>query len=223
YVDVQSSDGTVSTYTFNCQQYSVSATGYTSYSVWKMSSVVLPNGTQYGFNYDTGTSGNHFGSLTSVTLPTGGQETFTYSCTNNPVWPCDLASATFGGGTWNFSYVKGGANSYLMQYATAIGPTRYDSASQQNLNDKTVYTKASNPGQVSTIQYYSGSSTLLKTMSYTYKGPLTQIPDVITTTLNDTGQGSKVQYQYDANFYRDRPTQIQEWDYGSSAPTRTTK
>jgi len=111
-----------------------------------------------------------------------------------------------------------------MEQATVTGPPRYDSASQQYLNDNTVYTQAgNNPGQVSGIQYYRGSGTLIKTISYTYTGHLAQVPDVIATTLNDTGQSSKVQYQYDLNFYRDRPTQIQEWSYGSSAPTRTTK
>src|SRR5260370_23841119 len=108
---------------------------------------------------------------------------------------------------------------------TVIGPPRYDSASNQYLNDKTVYA-LTGPGsdKVQSIQYYSGPSTPLTAVSWTYKGPGTGNPliDTVTTTLNDTGQTSKIQYQYYSGF-RDRPSQIKEWGYSSSTPTRTTK
>jgi RHS repeat-associated protein len=221
--NVKASDGSTGTYTEYCQNYSVSEIGYSPQIRTLTSRIVLPDGTQYSFNYDTGTSGDHFGALTSVTLPTGGQETFTYSCYDYPTQYCDLTSATFESGTWNFSYVKG-LPVGTIDSATVTWPARYDSASQKYVTDTTVYTSqgSAGPGRVQSIQRYSGSSTLLKTVSWTYKPTLGSLVDVITTTLNDTGQSSKIQYQYFSNI-SSRPSQIQEWDFGSSTPTRTTK
>jgi YD repeat-containing protein len=44
----------------------------------------------------------------------------------------------------------------------------------------------------------------------------------VTTTLNDTGQSSKVAYSYGVGLVT-LPTEIQEWDYGAGTPTRTQK
>jgi hypothetical protein len=106
-------------------------------------------------------------------------------------------------------------------------PSRYDVGLQQYVNDKTVYNYTGLLGQpvIGSIQHYSGTNTLSETASWTYKtnlAPLYTFIDAVTTTLNDTGQSKKVQYQYLAAL-RDRPTQIQEWDWGASTPTRTTK
>ena len=226
-VNIVASDGSTHTWTAYCQTYSLSETGYPPTSITAMSKIVLPDGSTYLFNYDSGTSGNHYGALTSITLPSGGQETFTYSCTTflyGP--PCDLTSATFEGGTWKFSWVRN-SQGYYIGPTTVMSPPRYDVGLQQNISDKTVYTYTGIVGQpvISSVQSYSGASTLLKTVSWTYKtnlAPLYTFIDTITTTLNDTGQSKKLQFQYLAGL-RNRPTHIQEWDWGASTPTRTKK
>jgi RHS repeat-associated protein len=224
HIYVRASDGTTNTYTLNCQSYNISEIGYTTQSHLLPSSLALPDGTSYTFNYDTGTTGNHFGELVGVTLPSGGQETFGYSCTNTNSGfslPCDLNSFSVGGGTWNLSYTK--QQQGAITTATVTEPARYDSASHQYLNDQTKYNATTDlTGKVASIQYYSGSSTLLKTLSYAYNAITPTLIDSVTTTLNDTGQSSRIQYQYYDNF-RNRPSQIQEFDYGASTPTRTRK
>jgi RHS repeat-associated protein len=226
-VNIRASDGSTQIWTAYCQTYSLSENGYPPTSINAISKIVLPDGSTYLFNYDSGTSGNHYGGLTSVTLPSGGQETFTYSCTTflyGP--PCDLTSATFEGGTWNLSWARN-TQGYYVGPTTVIGPSRYDLAANQYENDKTVYRYAfpnsdlQSPA-IASIQSYRGSSTLVKTLSWTYKTAPSALVDTITTTLNDTAQSAKVQYQYLSGL-RNRPTQIQQWDWGSSTPTRTTK
>ena len=187
-----------------------------------MTSIGLPDGTQYSFTYDTGTSGNHLGTMTSVTLPTGGQLVFNHGYAG----PAYLASATFLGGTWQFSYSSDGSGNTLQQITTVTEPSRYDATLKSYVNDKTVYTSV--PGgttHIQTVQHYSGSSTPLKTLSYVYPLPYGYgCLSSFTTTLNDTGQSSKLQYQYlSTNLYCSLITQRQEYDFGASSPTRTTK
>jgi YD repeat-containing protein len=226
-IHVTRSDGSVDTYTTYCQTYNVSETGYPSSTVTLFSKIVLPDGTTYLFDYDSGTSGNHFGALTSITLATGGQESLTYSCTTSTTGsPCDLSSVTYGGGTWSFSWKRDQYGNYIGP-TTITSPPRYDAISKQNVNDKTIYNYSFPAGDlqhpvIGSIQSYSGATTLLKTDSWTYITTAPSLVDTVTSTLNDTNQNTKVQYQYLTNL-RNRPTQIQEWDYGTTTPVRTTK
>lgn len=116
-----------------------------------LTSLVLPDGSQYTFTYDTGNTPTHLGDLVGITLPTGGQVSFTYPVTPQPIGPY-LTSATFGGGTWTFTYGS---------TTTMLSPSRYDAASNTNVSDKTVFTPVFGDPHLATVQYYSGSSDLL--------------------------------------------------------------
>ena len=168
--------------------------------------------------------------LTAVTLPTGGTLQLGFSYTNYiNTTVAALTSATYGGGTWNFNqayHSAGGGNTYTTD--TVTGPTRYDSATKTNVRDVTKYTSRTanvGPPYLQTASYYSSASTLVKTVNMTYTS--TSIPTCIasvSTTLNDTGQTSQVQYSYTGGpGFCNTPTQVQEYDYGVSSPTRTKK
>jgi RHS repeat-associated protein len=208
----KTSSGSQVSYTINCSSLSVSEILYgTQYvgTVNLLTSIVLEDGTQYTFAYDTGTSGNHPGSLQSITLPSGGVVSFTVV----PGWPNVIfsgspASVTFGGGTWNFSYAY--------NYSTGVTTTTVLSP----VSDKTVFTSVPFNPYVQSAQYYSGSSTLLKTVSTTYDSSGNFFPVTVTTTLNDSGQSSSVSYQY-FDLLRNYPSQIQETDFNGTV-IRTT-
>lgn len=217
YVYATASDGTRQTYTIGCTNYSVGTSGG---SIDVMTSLTLPDGSQYLFSYD---SANEY-VLSGVTLPTGGQMSFTYSAGLTP----PLTSATVNGGTWTFNKTSTVSNGFYIVTTTVMNPSRYDVASQTYVSDKTIYT--SNPWSGNTaINYYlgqaqlfSGTSTLLKTVNATYSTaafPYNCLTS-LSTTLNDTGQTAKTTYQYGAGC--SVLTQKQEFDYGASTPTRTT-
>jgi len=235
HVYVMASDGSRQTYTINCQYYSISLGTSTTTQLW-ISSLVLPDGTQYSFSYDTGTSGTHLGGLTSVTLPTRGQLQFSYAAPTGCYWlygfnrTCaPLASATFEGGTWQLGSVTSGTGNGTQTTVTVTSPPRYDAVSKSYVNDKTVYTSVpgSAPPHIQTIQHYSGPSSLFKTVGFTY--PLAYgggCVSSVSTTLNDTGQSSQIQYQYlnwSLSTFCSLVAQKQEYDFGASTPTRTTK
>ncbi len=213
---VTTSSGSSATYTGTCTNQNVSnvinGTTYTG-TVSLLTSLALPDGTSCSFSYDTGTTGNHYGNLVGVTLPTGGTISFTY--TGFPTSGLKAATVVFGSGTWSLSYsVNNGKN-----VTTVLAPSRYDSTSHTNVNDQSVFTMVdAYPGlYLQTAQYYSGSSTLLKTVTF---NPSANFPNTVTTTLNDTGQSSQVSYQYGS--CRDCITQKQETDFTGNI-IRTTK
>jgi RHS repeat-associated protein len=220
---VRVSDGSTATYTYTCSAGNVAQIVGSTQEVATASfltSLVLSDGTSYSFSYDTGSTGLHLGNLLSVTLPTGGTVSFTH--VPGPVYLGQfdsgrVQSVTFGGGDWNLSYVQ--TPNSLQVTTTVLSPPRYDSPSKTYISDKTVFTSVpNNSSPVQTAQYYSGSSTLLKTVSYGYDSYL--LPLTVTTALNDTGQSSSVSYQY-LNEMRNYPTQKQETDFSGSV-VRTT-
>ena len=225
YMYVTASDGSQQTYTFTCQQQNISEQGFPSGKLWMMSSLGLPDGTTYQFTYDTGTTGNHMGIMTSMTLPTAGSISLGHAYSGSQTWAPYLTSATFSGGTWNFTNTQTGSGNSVVRTATVIGPARYDAILKKNVNDTTVFTSVSGGADtVQTVQRYSGTSTLLSTDSYAYTAPYGGgCLSSHTTTLNDTGQSAQVQYQYLNGNNCPFPTQKQEYDYGASSPTRTTK
>jgi YD repeat-containing protein len=190
----------------------------TTYQRLFLTSIALQDGNQYSLNYDTGTVGNHNGALLNVTLPTGGTVAFTYYPVGSPNIEINLVNTvTYGGGTWNFSYAQNSSPNN-QTITTLLAPARYDYASKTNVNDKTVFTTVNNGYLypfLQTAQFYSGSSTLLKTISVTYDTNGNYLPQTVTTTLNDTGQSSTVSYQYFNNM-RDYPNQIQETDFSGT-------
>jgi RHS repeat-associated protein len=78
----------------------------------------------------------------------------------------------------------------------------------------TVTTLNQSTGLISSVQLQNSSATALRTTGYTWttSGNGT-VPASITTTLNDTGQQSSVQYTYDPN--HGNATDIYEYDFGS--------
>jgi RHS repeat-associated protein len=217
----KTSSGSSASYIFTCTNENVSnvvsGTTYVGTESF-LTSVTLPDGTSYTLTYDTGTTGNHYGTLLSVTLPTGGTVSLTYTLTDQG-WPSPIKATTVnnGGGTWNLSYVQSNCTTTCQSTTTVLAPSRYDSTSHGNVNDKSVFTSTVYPGggfYVQTAQYYSGSSTLLRTVTYT---PSNLFPSTVTTTLNDTGQSSSVFYQWNTF----APTQKQETDF-SGTILRTT-
>ncbi len=222
YYYVRSADGTQATTAETTANFQLSNNPAT---VCLRTALTLADGSEYTFTYDVGTSGSHTGQLTGYTLPTGGQVTIGYSTTGNSTGYVN--SIAYDGATWNLSYnvVINGQNSQTT--TTVTGPSRYDATTHSYVNDKTVYTSVlGGDPYVQTIQYYSGPSTLVKTVNVTYTGPSTALVGTVTTTLNDTGQTSKVQYTYGiqtryGSGLRNYPTEIQEWDFGAVSPTRT--
>ena len=185
-----------------------------------LTSLVLPDGSQYSFTYDTGNTPTHLGDLIGITLPTGGQVSFTHVPGDSYQvqfggW---VTSASFGGGTWNFNYVPNGS---FQTITTLTEPPRYDSVSKANVSDTIVFTTVPYDPHLQTAQYYSGSSTLLKTISIAYLGGGNYLPISVTTTLGDTNQSSQVTYQYFNNWI-DHVSQKQETDFSGSV-VRTTK
>ncbi len=219
-IQVYGSDGSSLSYTLNYSNVSIIIPPNPAKTISILSSISLSNGTQYSFTYDTGTTGTHTGILTAVTLPTGGQVSFGGGAT----YP---TSITYAGNTWNLAYNSVGSGQTFQAITTVTGPPRFDVATQSYLDDNTVYTSVvGGSPAVQEIKYYSGSSTLLKTIDVTYvqppggTDPYGGFISTVTTTMN-TGQASKVQYFYDLP-YKNYPSKIQEWDFGASAPTRTT-
>lgn len=219
---VRVSDGSTNTYTFTCTTYSlaevISGTQYTGTASF-LTNVALPDGTQYSFSYDTGTTGTHLGGLLSVTLPASGVISFTYvGVTGGSSLPYRVGTAAFAGGTWNLSYAYN--TSTGVTTTTVTSPLRHDSASNTNVTDQAIFTSVAFNPYIQTAQYYSGSSTLLRTVSTTYDSNGNFLPMTVTTALNDTGQSSSVSYQY-YNLMRDYPTQKQETDFGGSVVRMT--
>jgi RHS repeat-associated protein len=77
-----------------------------------------------------------------------------------------------------------------------------------------------NTGLTSSVQLKDSSNTLLRTISYTW-APGLPLPASITTTLNDTGQQSAVQYVYDGISNVGNPTDVYEYDFGMTLKRHT--
>ena len=198
------------------------------------SSLALPGGVaQYTFGYDSGTAAGNYGELTSITLPSGGQITFGYTTAvlpNTTQQQRLVSSVSYGGGTWNIGYNIPSFSTSQEVIATINGPLRFDDSANSYISDKTIYdTTAESAFWQGTAQFYSGQSSLLKTVTSVWDGTY----HVVTTTLNDTGQVSKETYLPQAlnggtsmSMIWDRIIQKQEWDYqggGTWTPVRTTK
>jgi RHS repeat-associated protein len=209
-------------------------------SLTLLSSISLPNGTQYSFTYDSGSTPGHYGVLTGVTLPTGGQITYSHTLLQSSFESTKrlhVSSATESGGTRNFSYTFVGSYSTSTRkvVGTVTGSPRFDIATATTVNDKTVFTSTVGTlyPQLAKIQSYSGPTTLKKTTDIAYTAANSNLIRSITTTLNDTGQQSNTQYSYahesgqpDAASYAGigskLVSQVQESDF-SGAIVRTKK
>jgi RHS repeat-associated protein len=169
--DILNSQGTTSRTTVTTASISVHTnfgqSGVTEYSgsITVVQSVQLPDGTSYQFGYDSGTSAGHFGQLISITLPTTGQITYGYTTFqdafgNKGSW---VSSRTSGGGNW----------AYTPSVMTTCPPGVVGCLQKVTVTkpstDTTVYTFTLNNGAwKSTVSSFTGSSTLLSSVSNTW-------------------------------------------------------
>ncbi len=186
-----------------------------------VTSISLPDGTQYIFAYETtpGTCTPYAGTtcttsrLVSVTLPTAGQITYSYTGGNNGILPDGSAATltrTTPDGAWKFAQVK---NSGAASTTTMTDPQ----------------------GNVSTIQFQgiyetsrvvnSGSSTILQTTNTCYNAaasPCTGTAITLPITQRDVSNqlaGSKNLTDLHVQKYDDYGNVIEQddYDYGSGA------
>ena len=170
-----------------------------------LQSIVLPNGTAWTFTY----SNDFFGNLTQITFPTGGTIAYTWSDAGEIGITPSVASRTVnandgtGNQAWSYSYT-GGTNTYTTTVSDPLG-------------NNTVYTNTcfgTCGGYTTKVQYYQGSSNLVKTVSTTYSSSaspfggnstlgvpnMNVVPTQITTTWAANGKTDQVSKGYDAGF-----------------------
>lgn len=231
--------GANAVYTVNYTNYTVATNfGVSGISEYKssaalplVSSIVLPDGTQYTFAYEATPSTPPAGActpyagtacvtarLSSVTLPTGGTITYAYSGGNNGILP-DGSTATLTrttpDGIWTYAQVKGtGAAS-----TTTITDPTTPAGNQSVLQFQGIYETER--------QVYQGSTsgTLLRTDTTCYNGntsscnttaialPITQRN--VTTQLPGANNLTSLHiYKYNGN---GSLTEQDDYDYGSGA------
>jgi len=213
-----------------------------------ITSIVLANGTSYGFAYEPGPSGTTTGRLSQLTLPTGGTITYTYSGGNGG-YLCDFGAIvnsiasmtrTTSDGTWTYTRSLAGQD-------TSTYPTL----------SRTVTTTVIDPQGNTTAHTFMGYSLgpldfhYLHTSTTAYQGNATGTPLLLSETCyngfvrpcaneteagmpnNDSsftstdnyttrsGQTSRTSVTYgNTNAYLS--TEIDEYDYGAASPTRKT-
>jgi RHS repeat-associated protein len=189
-------------------------TGVAEYSgnVTVVQSIALPDGSSYQFNYDQGSTGTHFGTLTGMTLPTGGTDTYTHSIFQyeNGANYLFLTAYSSSGGQW--SYTPAVVTSGSSQQVTVTQPS----------NDQEVYTFTSqSDGNLwnTQAQFYSGTAatgTLLSTATTDYNTsnpPVVQPIRYTTTVQGPSGNLSKkVELTWDSNNYGNIVS-VNQWNY----------
>jgi RHS repeat-associated protein len=199
-------------------------------------SITYPDGSAYHFTYQSSTtvSGATNGLLSSVQLPTGGIISYQYTLQSGCPGVAALTRTTSDGVTAYARTVSTTQSSYCIPAQSMTTVTNPDQSTETisfvaatqatNALDplplptsylETSHTWTSSTGSKSTMKCYNGSSGNCTTTSITL--PVTQI--ATTTTLGDTGQTSKVVQIFNAN---QLPTEVDEYDYGASSPTRKT-
>lgn len=258
YYDVLTSGGGRARYTVTTSTIPVQ-TGFGQQAVAEyignisvISSVGLPDGSSYTFNYDYSGSANGgspvgYGELTSVTLPTGGVVSYKYlnyldSFKNFNRW---LSSRTRDGGTTTYT-------PKVLSYCSSSSGCQEQVAVTSPASNDTVYTFNLDSGAITqgkswntNIAAYQGSSTnggtVLQSSSsqYTYQTSYAQCPGpnpntpsycsanvpvslAQTHTLSDVNLVSQTVTSF--NYPWVNPTSVQFWDYYSgSAPSSPTQ
>ncbi len=171
-----------------------------------ISSITLPGGRSYAFQYDDAGSTpkiGHYGTLMGITLPTGGQITITSTPQGVGAFPMPamvVSSVQTPDGTWNFQY------NTSTQTVTAIAPP-------DPLTGISAQTTGTKSGSIETVKYYSGPATgaPLRTVQTTFvKNGVSSV----TTTLED-GKSSSIQYGYEDQCTA-RVNLKQEFDFNGS-------
>ncbi len=228
YYDILNSQGSTSRYTVTTSTINVNTgfgvPGVTEYAgtVTVVQSIAVPDGTSFGFTYDSG-----YGLLQGMTLPTGGSigyafTTYQDSYGNMNRW---LTSRTAGSGTWT----------YLPEVVTTCSPGTVGCQQKTTVTkpsgDRTAYifTLNNDAWNVET-DVYNGPSTLLKTVTtdYDFSNPCPAcvgsiyVRPVRKTTV-DVGivpLTRKIEWTYDSPQYGN-VTVIKEWGYYAGTPPAT--
>lgn len=195
--------------------------GVTEYSgsITVVQSITLPDGSTYQFSYDQGSTGTHYGSCAGMTMPTGGSVSFSHSVFQNAMGERNLfvASYSSGGGTWTYSpsVVSSSCPTSCTQSVTVTKPNA--SGSSDTETHFLSYSASPVSAFLDTAQtYYTGASTVLKTVSETYSGDLPQSIGTVWDTA--TGSvGTKTQYVYDTNGFGN-VVEKEEWGFYISSP-----
>ena len=196
-------------------------TEYGAQSQNLVSSIVLPDGTQYTITYETtpGHSPNVTGRIASITLPTGGTFQYAYSGGSNGITCADGTTATLTrttpDGAWSYAHTESGT-----QWATTITDAQ---SNQTVMSFQTIYETLR--------QAYQGSSstgTLLQTVDTCYNssagttgctGTAVGLPigkmSKITTLPGSTKLLNEKLYTYNSTY--GLLEEIDEYDWGQGA------
>jgi RHS repeat-associated protein len=220
---VYDSSGTQQTYTVNLGTISVNTNfgiaGVTESSQTRtvVTSIGLPNGTSYSFQYEP----NSYGGLSSVTLPTGATISYTWatlSPSGNTFLTHRYISArtvTVGSKVFNWSFNKSCVDPGCFTVNTDVVDPQGNHTLYQHTDGKVVSAKI-----------YSGAvgSTLLRQYDILYNPALPDpnaLPIRITTTLKN-GLQSKVEYDYDTTGnVPGNVSEIREYGYDGTLIRRT--
>ncbi|MGA9669745.1 MAG: hypothetical protein WBQ94_11075 [Terracidiphilus sp.] len=246
---VPGANGSTSTFNFCYVQLTINLPAHDSapaYStpVVKLQSVVLPNLQAWTFEYNSRLPGDpqtlNYGDLTKITFPTGGTISYQYTLTRNTglqtasMWmqsrTIDANDGT-GPHPWTYS---------LLPFGGTVPNTVTDPDGNVTSHTFQNFGAPGSPTLFETkTQYYSGSSTLLKTVQtsfrsiqgqlnfYAYQG-LNVLPTSVTTTLdNDLSTTTNLQYCCDVTstpvnaipavtFSYGRVSDSKIYDYGAS-------
>lgn len=199
------------------------------------SSIQYPDGTSYSFQYEQSANdpGYYTGRLSSVTLPTGG--TISYNYTDVTTSGCGPVGTYVSGITrttadGNIQYTStktfNDSSCFTGTSTTSIGEsTRFSSYNFVFNNYSPAYafetshsiyngTSASGTPLESSSRCYNGTTSGCSTASV--QRPITQID---TTTVRDGGAAFRIVQSLNASSL---PTEIDEYDYGASSPTKKT-
>ena len=198
-----------------------------------LTSIRLPDGTFYTFNYETtpGNSNYYTGRIKSVTLPTGGQITYNYTGSNYGISCTDgsttgLTRTLTPGGTWTYSHflVSGG------HWRTIVtSPSDPQNAGSPPPGDDTVLDFQKDPSTSNLYethrQAYQGpqsAGNLLLNVFTCYNGNTSNCPTTAVSTpitertviasYPNNGQASQVNNFYDPTF--GLLTETDEYAYG---------
>ncbi|HZI55335.1 MAG TPA: hypothetical protein VFF39_01100, partial [Verrucomicrobiae bacterium] len=167
------------------------------------------NGAGYRFTYGDWGIINKIESLSSTgvtrnyvsynyPLASAGPLTDAPAYTQQTVSPDGLDTNT---SVWNYAVTKSGTGIVTsMAVSDPLGTTTTTNLDQFS-------------GMTSSVQTKDSSNTVLRTVNYTWS-PGLPLPGTITTTLNDTGQQSSIQYAYDQMSNVGNPTDVYEYDFG---------
>jgi RHS repeat-associated protein len=213
YVDVTASDGSTARTTVTYANYNVNTAfgrlQTTEYSgpLLLPQSIVLPNGSTYLFDYDSGTTSGHYGELTRITLPTGAQVSYTYTTVHDTTDSYDRRVSTRNSNGDSWSYI----------------PQTIGSCQTGTCTRKVTVTDPAGNVSILTMQYgyyflsaqvYKGAATGSPVRSVTLDYDSTNIRVIRQTTTLDNGLATKFEYTYASPGFQNRNIQeVRDWDY----------